>query len=141
MKTDKNLQDQFLIEYEQHMSKAGSFGTIFELNIAAMHFGFTGMVFMKQDNIFQCINIGYSDNENDKFKPKIFIVFTGPRNSGHFRLLKPNTVISMKFARNIPCGEYSILNDDGNGLLIMKINPNTSKIPELDSHSDTEKKK
>lgn len=108
------------------MSKAGSYGTIFELNAAAKLFGFVGTVFLNNNKEFDCMNFGFSDNPDDVLKPKLFVLFNGPITGGHFRLLKSITITSFKLANVIPCGKYSIINEDKSSFLIARCNQNNT---------------
>lgn len=117
---NENLKKNAIAEYEKHMSMGGSCGTIFELNIAAKIFGFAGAIFLNKINGFDCMKFGLSDNPGDELKPKLFILFNGPTTNGHFRLLKPLTVTSFKLSNIIPCGQYSIVNEDASTILIAR---------------------
>lgn len=74
------------------MSTMGKEGTYMELCHAAKMFGFVGMVIEAEqsNNYYNCFEIGLTGNHTeDILKPKIFILFTGRLDSGHFRLLEP----------------------------------------------------
>ena len=110
---NNNLHIQSITEYEEHMSKIGNYGTIFELNIAAKLYGFVGVVFIEEGSKFVCFNFGYTDDyDKDSLKPKLFVLFTGPKHLGHFRALRPITIASIKLANIIPTGDYSVIQNN-----------------------------
>lgn len=121
---DDNLKQEAINKYEEYMSVNGSYGTIFELNAAAKYFGFVGSCFIYKENKFDCIKIGYSNDANDELKPKIFVLFNFATINGHFRILKPFTVISVKIAKNLPHGQYSVINENDSYILIAKCDQN-----------------
>lgn len=77
--------------YFNYMSKSGHYGTFTELTVAAEIFGFVGFVIqMMEDGKYNCFEFGFSNVEeiNNK-KPKLFLLFSGPPDRGHFRFLQP----------------------------------------------------
>lgn len=65
------------INYFNYMLKPGNYGTFTELLAATEIFGFIGYV-------IQSINELLNDN-----KPVVYLLFTGPPDNGHFRILMP----------------------------------------------------
>lgn len=120
IQSDVNSLKQCSIEYGEYMSKAGSYGSLFELAKSTQLYNFVAVVFMKQGNIFKCFDIGYTDNQNDVLKPKTFILFTGSSYRGHFRLLKPSTIEGMNLTEHIPRGDYSIFKEYGSSFYLKK---------------------
>lgn len=65
----------------------------------------------ESDGNYVCINFGFTDDEHvDNLKPRIFLLFTGSIDHGHFRLLHPSITSSYL---NIKCGNYSNLTKHG----------------------------
>lgn len=76
--------------YRKYMSQSGNFGTFSELCAAAEMYGFTGYIFQCDElNDYHCYDFGLTGNQLvDKRKPQIFLLFTGPVDSRHFRRLE-----------------------------------------------------
>lgn len=97
--------------YGDYMSKPGNYGTSSELCIAAELFGFVGFVLQQDDSgLITCFEFGSTSNaEEDKKKPKLFLLFTGSIDGGHFRYLKP---ITPKIPKTIELGGYTIISNE-----------------------------
>lgn len=84
------------INYFDYMSQPGNYGTITELLAATEIFGFIGYVIQSiNDDEYSCYDFGLSNNPLlNENKPVVYLLFTGPGDKGHFRLLIPNTLDS-----------------------------------------------
>lgn len=98
-KNDESIKQSYSI----YMKKSGNFGTFSELCAAAEFYGFTGYIFqINEANEYSCYDFGLTGNQQiDKKKPQIFLLFTGPVDSGHFRRLEPSiapvTILTGKY--------------------------------------------
>lgn len=94
--TNEKVNSEIRHSYRQYMSTPGKFGTFTELCCMAEIFGFSGYMFMEIDKEnYNCYDFGFSGNEtSDSAKPRMFLLFDGNINSGHFRLLEPINIVN-----------------------------------------------
>lgn len=90
---DNDKSDELIKEaYRRYMSTSGNFGTFSELCASAELYGFMGNIFQHTEaNEYICYEFGSTGNPAiDKKKQLLFLLFTGPTDSGHFRRLEPS---------------------------------------------------
>lgn len=83
------------------MTTTGTFGTFTELIAAAELYGFVVHVFHRDASYnYTCYEAGTTGNTNiDRKKLRLFLLFTGPTDAGHFRRLDPSIVPTIIQAR------------------------------------------
>lgn len=85
------------------MSTIGTYGTLFELDVASTIFNFRGIIFLQNEENFECFEFGQTGNTSaDLKKPILNILFTGPPLSGHFRILIPSNIDGFRQCENSP---------------------------------------
>lgn len=101
MKTKSNrtekIQGQFNLQstrpytnYAEYMSTPGKYGTFTELTAAAELFNFNGIIFKEESENYESFEFGLTDDyKADSEKPRLFMLFNGPTDQGHFRYLHP----------------------------------------------------
>ncbi|KAJ6642515.1 Retrovirus-related Pol polyprotein from type-1 retrotransposable element R2, partial [Pseudolycoriella hygida] len=117
-KRNQNQMKEIMDEYKAYMSTTGVQGTYIELCCAANIFGFIGMVIEEDEHnkCYNCFEIGLTSNQDeDKSKPKIFIIFTGNQDSDHFELLDS---VKPKSPSLFKCGKYLPVPNNNNKLFI-----------------------
>lgn len=78
--------------YRRYMVKSGNFGTFSELIALAELYGFIVHIFQRDESHnYVCYEAGTTGKQIiDRKKLRLYMLFTGPTDSGHFRRLSPS---------------------------------------------------